>query len=181
MKHTKITALLCATLLAITPVYAYASNLDKEQTTVAAEIVADDIYTAPENKNHANVSFDFVDRNEVLTDGFEYPVSLELKDIHTGDKFEYKVKTSGQILEVEKGDYIVSSIKDSSRTRYIAFTDTVEIYGNKEYLILYAEDMLGNMFRNFIKDNIILITFLAIFAFAYKHIIVSRFSNDIRR
>lgn len=168
-------------LLTISPKSAYASNMNPEQTEVTAEIAAGDTYTAPENKNHANVSFEFVDRNEVLNGSLEYPITLEFKDIHTGDKFEYKLKTDGQILEVEKGDYIVSSFKDSSRTKYIAFTDTVEIYGNKEYLILYAEDMLGNMVRDFVKDNVILIAFLALFAFVYKHIVVKRFSNDIRR
>lgn len=139
-------------------------------------------YTAPEDSRHANVSFSFEQASaSAYFSKLAYPLTLSLKEIDTGDRIALTVKSEGQILEVEKGDYAVTSIKDSGRVPLSVAGDTLHIYDNTEYSVRFAANNALKMFTNFLADNVFLVCFFAFAALFYKKVIISKFANDARR
>ena len=138
-------------------------------------------YTAPENTRHANVSFSFM---EVATSAYfsklTYPLTLGLKEVDTGHKATLIIKSEGQILEDEKEDYAVTSLKDSGKIPLSVAGDTLHIYGNTEYPVRFAANNALKTLMDFLADNIFLICFFAVAALFFKKVIISRFASDAR-
>lgn len=139
-------------------------------------------YTAPEDKRHANVSFTFTESAaSAFFSRLTYPLSLSLKEVDTGDKLKLTIKSDGQILEVEKGDYVITALKDSGKVPLSVAGDTLHIYENTTYPVRFAANNALKMFTDFLADNIFLACFFIIAALLYKKAIIPRFANDVGR
>lgn len=139
-------------------------------------------YTAPEDTRHANVSFSF---NEEAASAYfsklTYPLTLGLKEVDTRKKISMTIKSEGQILEVDKGDYTVTSLKDSGKIPLSIAADTLHIYENTEYPVRFAANSALKMFTDFLADNIFLGVFLVFAAIFYQKVFIPRFASDVRR
>ncbi len=139
-------------------------------------------YTAPENDRHVNVSFSFMGSTTSASfSKLTYPLSLGLKEVDTGDKVTLTVKSDGQILEIEKGDYAITFLKDSGKVPLSVAGDTLHIYENTEYPVRFAANNALKMFTDFLADNIFLACFFVFAALFYKKAIIPRFASDARR
>jgi len=139
-------------------------------------------YTAPENDRHANVSFSFMGSTTSASfSKLTYPLSLGLKEVDTGDKVTLIVKSDGQILEIEKGDYAITFLKDSGKVPLSVAGDTLHIYENTEYPVRFTANNALKMFTDFLADNIFLACFFVFAALFYKKAVISRFASDARR
>lgn len=150
-----------------------ADDLDSE-----TESVISDTYTAPENTSHVNVSFVFTN-----TSGGKpvYPVTIELKETDTKVKEKIVLRSAGQIVELEHGDYQVVSLKDSGKVPLVASDDTLSLYNNTSYTIRYAQNRAKKMFTDFLKDNILLVIMFAGAAALYNATIIKNFNKHPRR
>lgn len=139
-------------------------------------------YTAPEDTRHANVSFAMTEAvSSAFFSKLTYPVEISLREVDTGSRTTLTVRSAGQILEMEKGDYAVISVKDSGKVPLSVPGDTLHIYENTEYTVRFAANNALKMFIDFLKDNIFLAFFLAFAALFYKKAIIPRFADDIRK
>ena len=139
-------------------------------------------YTAPEDSRHANVSFTFTESSSsAFFSKLTYPLSLNLREVDTGDKVKLTVKSDGQILEIEKGDYVITALKDSGKVPLSVAGDTLHIYENTTYPVRFAANNALKMFTDFLADNIFLACFFVIAALLYKKAIIPRFANDVGR
>lgn len=142
------------------------------------EAVQEDIYTAPENKNHVNISFQFTNASGTKP---VYPVNLVLKEVDTGAKEKITVRSSGQIVELEHGDYQVVSMKDGGTMPLVASGQTMSIYKNARYTIQFQQNRARKMFSDFLKDNILLIVVFLGAAALYNATIIKNFNKHPRR
>lgn len=139
-------------------------------------------YTAPEDSRRANVSFSFTEAaSSAFFSKLSYPLSMRLKEVDTGARVTLTVKSDGQILEVEKGDYIVTFLKDSGKIPLSVAGDTLHIYKNTEYPVRFAANNGLRMFTDFLADNIFLACFFIFAALFYKKVIIPRFASDAKR
>ena len=138
----------------------------------------EDIYTAPENKNHVNISFQFTNASGTKP---VYPVNLVLKEVDTGAKEKITVRSSGQIVELEHGDYQVVSMKDGGTMPLVASNQTMSIYKNARYAIQFQQNRAKKMFFDFLKDNILLIVVFIGAAAIYNATIIKNFNKHPRR
>lgn len=155
---------------------------DEDETEEAepeeTEASQEDIYTAPENKNHVNVSFQFTNASGTKP---VYPVNLVLKEVDTGVKEKITIRSSGQIVELEHGDYQVASIKDGGSMPLVASGQTMSIYKNARYTIQFQQNRARKMFSDFLKDNILLIVVFLGAAALYNATIIKNFNKHPRR
>ena len=147
---------------------------EPEETDTSQE----DIYTAPEDKNHVNVSFQFTNASGTKP---VYPVNLILKEVDTGIKEKITIRSSGQIVELEHGDYQVASIKDGGSMPLVASGQTMSIYKNARYTIQFQQNRARKMFSDFLKDNILLIVIFLGAAALYNATIIKNFNKHPRR
>ena len=138
----------------------------------------EDIYTAPENKNHVNISFQFTNASGTKP---VYPVNLVLKEVDTGAKEKVTIRSSGQIVELEHGDYQVVSMKDGGTMPLVTSNQTMSIYKNARYTIQFQQNRAKNMFFDFLKDNILLIVVFIGAAAVYNATIIKNFNKHPRR
>ena len=138
----------------------------------------EDIYTAPENKNHVNISFQFTNASGTKP---VYPVNLVLKEVDTGAKEKVTIRSSGQIVELEHGDYQVVSIKDGGTMPLVTSNQTMSIYKNARYTIQFQLNRAKKMFFDFLKDNILLIVVFIGAAAVYNATIIKNFNKHPRR
>ena len=150
------------------------SDAESEETESGQE----DIYTAPENKNHVNISFQFTNASGTKP---VYPVNLVLKEVDTGAKEKITVRSSGQIVELEHGDYQVVSMKDGGTMPLVASNQTMSIYKNARYTIQFQQNRAKKMFFDFLKDNILLIVVFIGAAAIYNATIIKNFNKHPRR
>lgn len=136
-----------------------------------------DTYTAPENTSHVNVSFTFSNSSRKLT----YPVTLGLKEVDTGVRQKVVLRSEGQIVEMEHGDYQITSIKDSGKMPLRTGSKTYEIYKNTSYAVPFVENRGKKMFGDFLKDNVFLVIFFAAGAALYNATIIKNFNKHPRR
>ena len=162
---------------------AEAEEPDEETSEYEDEIIPDTpTYSAPADEQHVNVSFDFTESSSsAYFSGLTYPLTLSLKEVDTGRKLTLTIKSEGQILEVEKGDYAVRSLKDSGKVPLMVAGDTLHMYQNMEYPVRFAANNALKMFMDFLADNILLVLFFAFAALFYKAVVIPRFASDIRR
>ena len=140
------------------------------------------IYTAPEDSRYANASFAFLEAaSSAYFKELTYPVSVGLKEVDTGDRVMLTIRSSGQILGVEKGDYAIISVKDSGKVPLSVPGDTLHIYENTEYQIRFAANNALKMFTDFLMDNIFLACLFACAALLYKKVFIPMFANDVKR
>lgn len=149
-------------------------DTEPEETEASQE----DIYTAPENKNHVNVSFQFTNASGTKP---VYPVNLVLKEVDTGVKEKITIRSSGQIVELEHGDYQVASIKDGGSMPLVASGQTMSIYKNARYTIQFQQNRARKMFSDFLKDNVLLIVVFLGAAALYNATIIKNFNKHPRR
>lgn len=147
---------------------------EPEETDTSQE----DIYTAPEDKNHVNVSFQFTNASGTKP---VYPVNLILKEVDTGIKEKITIRSSGQIVELEHGDYQVVSMKDGGTMPLVASGQTMSIYKNARYTIQFQQNRARKMFSDFLKDNILLIVIFLGAAALYNATIIKNFNKHPRR
>lgn len=147
---------------------------EPEETEASQE----DIYTAPEDKNHVNVSFQFTNASGTKP---VYPVNLILKEVDTGVKEKITIRSSGQIVELEHGDYQVVSMKDGGSMPLVASGQTMSIYKNIRYTIQFQQNRARKMFSDFLKDNILLIVVFLGAAALYNATIIKNFNKHPRR
>lgn len=138
----------------------------------------EDIYTAPENKNHVNISFQFTNASGTKP---VYPVNLVLKEVDTGAKEKVTIRSSGQIVELEHGDYQVVSMKDGGTMPLVTSNQTMSIYKNARYTIQFQQNRTKKMFFDFLKDNILLIVVFIGVAAVYNATIIKNFNKHPRR
>ena len=138
----------------------------------------EDIYTAPENKNHVNVSFQFTNASGTKP---VYPVNLVLKEVDTGAKEKVTIRSSGQIVELEHGDYQVVSMKDGGTMPLVTSNQTMSIYKNARYTIQFQQNRARKMFSDFLKDNVLLIVVFLGAAALYNATIIKNFNKHPRR
>lgn len=140
------------------------------------------VYTAPEDTRHANVSFVMTEAaSSAFFSQITYPITIGLKEVDTGTRDTLTVRSAGQILEVEKGDYAVVSVKDSGKVPLSVPGDTLHIYENTEYTVRFAANNALKLFTDFLMDNIFLAFFIAFAALFYKKAIIPRFASDVKR
>lgn len=155
---------------------------DEDETEEAepeeTEASQEDIYTAPEDKNHVNVSFQFTNASGTKP---VYPVNLILKEVDTGVKEKITIRSSGQIVELEHGDYQVVSMKDGGSMPLVASGQTMSIYKNARYTIQFQQNRARKMFSDFLKDNILLIVVFLGAAALYNATIIKNFNKHPRR
>jgi len=151
-----------------------ADDAEPEETESSQE----DIYTAPENKNHVNISFQFTNASGTRP---VYPVNLVLKEVDTGAKEKITIRSSGQIVELEHGDYQVVSMKDGGTMPLVASNQTISIYKNARYTIQFRQNRAKKMFFDFLKDNILLIVIFIGAAAVYNATIIKNFNKHPRR
>ena len=155
---------------------------DEDETAEAepeeTEASQEDIYTAPEDKNHVNVSFQFTNASGTKP---VYPVNLILKEVDTGVKEKITIRSSGQIVELEHGDYQVVSMKDGGSMPLVASGQTMSIYKNARYTIQFQQNRARKMFSDFLKDNILLIVVFLGAAALYNATIIKNFNKHPRR
>lgn len=149
-------------------------DAEPEETEASQE----DIYTAPEDKNHVNVSFQFTNASGTKP---VYPVNLVLKEVDTGVKEKITIRSSGQIVELEHGDYQVVSMKDGGTVPLVASGQTMSIYKNARYTIQFQQNRAKKMFSDFLKDNILLIVLFLGAAAIYNATIIKNFNKHPRR
>ena len=149
-------------------------DTEPEETEASQE----DIYTAPENKNHVNVSFQFTNASGTKP---VYPVNLVLKEVDTGVKEKITIRSSGQIVELEHGDYQVISMKDGGSMPLVASSQTMSIYQNARYTIQFQQNRARKMFSDFLKDNVLLIVVFLGAAALYNATIIKNFNKHPRR
>ena len=149
-------------------------DAEPEETEASQE----DIYTAPEDKNHVNVSFQFTNASGTKP---VYPVNLVLKEVDTGVKEKITIRSSGQIMELEHGDYQVVSMKDGGTVPLVASGQTMSIYKNARYTIQFQQNRAKKMFSDFLKDNILLIVLFLGAAAIYNATIIKNFNKHPRR
>lgn len=156
---------------------------DEEASEYEDEIIPDTpTYSAPADEQHVNVSFNFTETvSSSYFSELTYPLTLSLKEVDTGRKLTLTIKSEGQILEVEKGDYAVRTLKDSGKVPLTVAGDTLHMYQNMEYPVRFAANNALKMFMDFIADNILLVLFFAFAALFYKAVVIPRFASDIRR
>lgn len=147
---------------------------EPEETETSQE----DIYTAPEDKNHVNVSFQFTNASGTKP---VYPVNLILKEVDTGIKEKITIRSSGQIVELEHGDYQVISMKDGGSMPLVASSQTMSIYQNARYTIQFQQNRARKMFSDFLKDNVLLIVVFLGAAALYNATIIKNFNKHPRR
>ena len=138
----------------------------------------EDIYTAPENKNHVNISFQFTNASGTKP---VYPVNLVLKEVDTGAKEKVTIRSSGQIVELEHGDYQVVSMKDGGTMPLVTSNQTMSIYKNARYTIQFQQNRAKKMFFDCLKDNILLIVVFIGAAAVYNATIIKNFNKHPRR
>ncbi len=202
---TKIVVFTCALALSLAPISAAAipassgqgekaGVLESSQETPDAEHTENVLglesiskedkpsYTAPENTQNANVSFSFTEAaTSAYFSKFTYPLTLSLKEVDTGVKATLIIKSKGQILEVEKGDYAVISLKDNGKIPLSVVGDTLHIYSNTEYPVRFAANNMLKTLTDFLADNLFLACFFVFAALFYKKIIILRFASDAVR
>lgn len=156
---------------------------DVEEDILAPELEEEKpVYTAPEDTRHANVSFAMTEAaSSAFFSQITYPVTIGLKEVDTGSRATLTVRSAGQILEVEKGDYAVVSVKDSGKVPLSVPGDTLHIYENTEYTVRFAANNALKLFTDFLTDNIFLAFFIAFAALFYKKAIIPRFASDVKR
>lgn len=162
---------------------AEAEKEDEEVSEYEDEIIPDTpTYSAPADERHVNVSFNFTETvSSSYFSELTYPLTLSLKEVDTGRKLTLTIKSEGQILEVEKGDYAVRTLKDSGKVPLTVAGDTLHMYENMEYPVRFAANNALKMFMDFLADNILLVLFFAFAALFYKAVVIPRFASDIRR
>ncbi len=154
----------------------------EEQEVVAGVIPNAPSYSAPEDEQHVRVSFHFEEAStSAYFSDLTYPLTLRLKEVDTGRKLTLTIKSDGQILEVEKGDYSVQSLKDSGKVPLTVAGDILHLYQNTEYPVRFSANNGLKMFMDFLADNVLLVVFFVFAALFYKAVIIPRFASDIRR
>lgn len=151
---------------------------EKPEESEEAESEQEDIYTAPENKSHVNISFRFTNASGIRP---VYPVNLILKEVDTGAKEKLTIRSSGQIVELEHGDYQVISMKDSGVMPLVTSDQTMSIYENTSYTIQFQQNRGKKMFFDFLKDNALLIVVFIGAAAVYNATIIKNFNKHPRR
>ena len=151
---------------------------DEEDEEDDAEPTVSDTYTAPENISHVNVSFKFTNASGGKP---VYPVTMELKEVDTKVKKKIVLRSAGQIVELEHGDYKVVSFKDSGKMPLVASDETLSLYSNTSYTIRYAQNRLRKTIMDFLKDNILLAVMFVGAAAIYNATIIKNFNKHPRR
>lgn len=153
-------------------------NMSETETEGDTASAVSDTYTAPENTSHVNVSFTFTN-----TSGGKpvYPVTMELKETDTKERKKIVLRSAGQIVELEHGDYQVVSFKDSGKVPLIASDETLSLYSNTSYTIRYAQNRVKKMIMDFLKDNALLVVMFVGAAAIYNATIIKNFNKHPRR
>ena len=151
---------------------------DEEDEEDDTEPTVSDTYTAPEDVSHVNISFKFTNASGGKP---VYPVTMELKEVDTKVKKKIVLRSAGQIVELEHGDYKVVSFKDSGKMPLVASDETLSLYSNTSYTIRYAQNRLRKTIMDFLKDNILLAVMFVGAAAIYNATIIKNFNKHPRR